>query len=94
MAANATAHSPRRPAPSGGPLPPSNSIARGATARSAVNPRVTSPLNGAGHLRRSSTLKATPTMTAAPDGETKESLSESLKRETELKEHVQLPCTV
>ncbi|KAK7694875.1 hypothetical protein QCA50_002063 [Cerrena zonata] len=67
-----------------GPQTPS-SIARGATARSAVSPRVSASLNPP--ARRPSLKGATPP-SVSPNGETRESLSASLKRETEKKEQL------
>ena len=57
------------------------SIARGATARSAVSPRVPSPLNSAANRRIS-------TNTTLPSQETNEALLASLKQETDQKEQV------
>ncbi len=59
-----------------------NSITRGATARSAVNPRVSSSLNSP----RRSTFKSTTPPPDAPDAP--DVLAASLKRETEEKERV------
>jgi len=62
--------------------PPSTSITRGATARSAVNPRVSVSVN----TPRRSSLKHT---TPPPDGpDAPDALAASLKRETEEKERV------
>lgn len=59
------------------------SIARGATARSAVSPRVPSPLNSAANRRIS-------TNTTLPSQETNEALLASLKQETDQKEQLLL----
>lgn len=72
---------------SGSPSPPSNSISKGATARSAVTPRATSSLTSSA-IRRSSTLKERAPHTNGTNGTARESLSEALKQETEQKEHV------
>ncbi|KAJ3570252.1 hypothetical protein NP233_g4522 [Leucocoprinus birnbaumii] len=66
----------RRP-PSASPTPAS-SIARGATARSAVSPRVTSSAAG----------RRTPSKTAQPSPDANEALVASLKQETDQKEQL------
>jgi hypothetical protein len=79
-----TARSPppatRRPT-SSTPGPGAAAIARGATARAAVPPRVSSPLTS--HARRASLKAASPPLL---NGDTHGSLAESLKHETEHKE--------
>ncbi|KAF9460785.1 hypothetical protein BDZ94DRAFT_871102 [Collybia nuda] len=72
----------RRPM-SASPTPPSSSITRGATARSAASPRVPSSLNSVAVNRRPSS-KAPQLL----NGETRESLSASLKQETDQKEQL------
>ncbi|TFY83770.1 hypothetical protein EWM64_g231 [Hericium alpestre] len=64
--------------------PPLNSIARGATARSAVNSRVSSTLSAP--ARRGSINKIAPP--PAINGESRESLAANLKHETEQKEQL------
>lgn len=71
---------PKRPASSTAPTP---AISRGATARSAVNPRVSSSLSSP--ARRSSLSRVTP---PTNNGETRESLAQSLRNEIEQKEQV------
>lgn len=71
---------PSRRTPTSSP-PPAAPIARGATARSAVPPRVSSSA-----VSRRSSLKAPAPIPA--NGETRESLSVSLKQETDQKEQV------
>ncbi|KAF8640788.1 hypothetical protein AX17_000437 [Amanita inopinata Kibby_2008] len=79
MATRATPPANRRtPTPSASAPSSSPSITRGATARSAVSPRLSSSLNSAAARRAS--LK--------PNGDTKESLSASLKQETDQKEQL------
>ncbi|KAI0778511.1 hypothetical protein BD413DRAFT_489951 [Trametes elegans] len=63
--------------------PPAPSIAKGATARSAVNPRTTSSV--VSPARRAS-IRASQPPPSVNGGETRESLSASLKAETEHKE--------
>ncbi|KAH8102490.1 hypothetical protein BXZ70DRAFT_890040 [Cristinia sonorae] len=65
--------------------PPPSSINKGATARSAVTPRVSASLNN--HARRPS-IKGTTSPPPVLNGETRESLSASLKLETEKKEQL------
>ncbi|KAL4241721.1 hypothetical protein ABKN59_000896 [Abortiporus biennis] len=77
-------HTARRTPPTSASPPPSSSIARGATARSAVTPRVSSTLSTPG--RRQSLKGAVHPATA--NGETRETLSASLKQETEKKEQL------
>ncbi|RDB29348.1 hypothetical protein Hypma_015415 [Hypsizygus marmoreus] len=79
-----TAPPARRPV-SASPTPPSSSIARGATARSAVTPRVPSSLNAGAATRRPSSKTAS---TLVVNGETRETLSASLKQETDQKEQL------
>ncbi|KAI0080251.1 hypothetical protein K474DRAFT_1657960 [Panus rudis PR-1116 ss-1] len=64
--------------------PTGPSIARGATARSAVSPRVSASINGV--PRRGSVKGAAHSPSPSLNGETRESLSASLKQETEQKE--------
>ncbi|TFY61943.1 hypothetical protein EVJ58_g4188, partial [Rhodofomes roseus] len=73
-----------------GPTTPSASIARGATARSAVSPRVTASMNSTAAARRGSLKGATPpaSIVNGEARETRESLSASLKEETEKKEQL------
>ncbi|KAF9822013.1 hypothetical protein IEO21_00007 [Rhodonia placenta] len=81
----------RRSPPVGPPTAstPSPSIARGATARSAVSPRVSSSLNGPAGRRGSIKSAVAPTpVTHGEPRETRESLSASLKEETEKKEQL------
>ncbi|EPQ60705.1 hypothetical protein GLOTRDRAFT_124457 [Gloeophyllum trabeum ATCC 11539] len=85
----AVASQPPRPgarrSPAGTPGPthtPSSSISKGATARSAVSPRVNSSLAPG---RRASLKAATPPRL---NGETKESLADCLRRETDEKEQL------
>ncbi|THH20851.1 hypothetical protein EW146_g588 [Bondarzewia mesenterica] len=77
-AVRVTPPAPKRHSPS---LPSSPPIARGATARSAVTPRVSSSL--ASSPRRNSVKTAIPPVV---NGQTRESLAASLKSETEHKE--------
>ncbi|GBE77844.1 predicted protein [Sparassis crispa] len=65
---------------------PSSSIARGATARSAVSPRVSASLSSS--VARRPSIKGTVSPVPAVNGETRESLSASLRQETEKKEHL------
>ncbi|RPD81977.1 hypothetical protein L226DRAFT_12884 [Lentinus tigrinus ALCF2SS1-7] len=82
---------PARPTPASRRSPPSlssstsppSSIAKGATARSAANARASASLSSPGSRRGS--VKAT-TPSPVVNGETRESLSASLKEETEQKE--------
>lgn len=71
----------KRPVSTTGPTAPA--IARGATARSAVNPRVSSSLSSP--ARRSSLSRVTP---PTNNGETRESLAQTLRSEIEQKEQV------
>lgn len=66
--------------------PPPSSIHKGATARSAVSPRVSASLSTP--ARRPSVKGTTSPPPQAVNGETRESLSQSLKHETEKKEQV------
>ncbi|TBU34582.1 hypothetical protein BD311DRAFT_746412 [Dichomitus squalens] len=63
--------------------PPSASIAKGATARSVVSARASASLNTPVARRQSAKVNGTP---SAASGETRESLSASLKEETDRKE--------
>lgn len=72
----------QRPPPRRNPSVHSNSITKGATARSAVNPRVSSSLNSP----RRSTFKSTTPPPDAPDAQ--DALAASLKQETEEKERL------
>ncbi|KAI0051723.1 hypothetical protein FA95DRAFT_1534081 [Auriscalpium vulgare] len=74
----------RRPTSISSSSSPPPSIARGATARSAVNPRVASSLGSP--ARRGSLKAATPP--PAINGETRESLAAALKQETDEKENL------
>ncbi|KAJ3509409.1 hypothetical protein NLJ89_g5238 [Agrocybe chaxingu] len=67
------------------PSPISTTLARGATARSAASPRV-STLNSASRRSMSISKSATPTPVA--NGDTHESLTASLKQETDQKEQL------
>ncbi|KAH9922991.1 hypothetical protein B0H21DRAFT_781494 [Amylocystis lapponica] len=69
--------------------PLSSSISRGATARSAASPRVSSSLNAPAARRASPKGSASPPRTANGEArESRESLSTSLKQETEKKEQL------
>ncbi|KAG6845752.1 hypothetical protein H0H87_003806 [Tephrocybe sp. NHM501043] len=85
MATTARAPPPaRRPTSSTSPTP-SGSLSRGPTARAAASPRAPSSLSSVSGSRRvSSTSKSTPIV----NGETAESLSASLKQETDQKEQL------
>ncbi|KAI1793883.1 hypothetical protein LXA43DRAFT_971543 [Ganoderma leucocontextum] len=72
-----------RRSPPSSTSPPSSSIAKGATARSAASSRVSASLNSP--VRRQSIIKPNGAP-STPSGETRESLSASLKEETEKKE--------
>ncbi|KZT75170.1 hypothetical protein DAEQUDRAFT_659280 [Daedalea quercina L-15889] len=89
-AASARATPASRRTPSTAPTTPTAPIVRGATARSAVSPRVTASMNGTAAARRGSLKGATPpaSIVNGEARETRESLSASLKEETEKKEHL------
>ncbi|KAH9937146.1 uncharacterized protein B0H18DRAFT_1113018 [Fomitopsis serialis] len=89
--ARATPASRRSPSVSStAPTTPAASIARGATARSAVSPRVTASMNSTAAARRGSLKGATPpaSIVNGEARETRESLSAHLKEETEKKEQL------
>jgi len=70
-----------------GSTPASGNIAKGATARSAVSPKVQSSLNGIS--RRSPSLRGSvSSVVSEGDSAAHEALSAALKRETEEKEEV------
>ncbi|KAG6911880.1 hypothetical protein DXG01_000127 [Tephrocybe rancida] len=88
MATTTTARAPppsRRPTSSSSPTPAAT-IARGTTPRSTATPRTSSSLNSASGSRRVSSTKIAPS--PAINGETTESLSASLKQETDQKEQL------
>ncbi|KAG6842567.1 hypothetical protein C0991_000093 [Blastosporella zonata] len=87
---SARAPPPARRTPSSASPTPSP-IPRGPTARAAASPRAPSSLNSVSGSRRVSTAKAVPS--SAVNGETAESLSASLKQETDQKEQVCCPAS-